>query len=246
VGAITTGDASYLIKFRSYEVREGPTINCPIWQAAYAALAYPNTLAPVKIGYGLVEQVCISGEIGWSNPTHEVVREFEAKWPKQKLACIVSIGAGHEGPVQIDAGDVAGTLDSAIRQITTDRERIAQDVSYRFHGRDMYFRFNVERGLEQEKRRMTPGDVETHTRNYLCSLGVTESVDKLIDTLLRGTEPPEWSTTPEYFERTLDKYISNSQEWVNKIRSNEMKEAAQEVVQTLEAIRVCARVFLRK
>src|ERR1700750_2126522 len=92
VGATTTGDASYLIKFRSYDVRDGPTLNCPIWQAAYAALAYPDTLAPVKIGDGLVENICISGEIGWSNPTHEVIKEFEAQWPRERLACLTSIG----------------------------------------------------------------------------------------------------------------------------------------------------------
>jgi hypothetical protein len=240
VGATTTGDATYLVKFRSYEVREGPTFNPPIWQAAYAALAHPNTLAPIRIGENLIEQVCISGEIGWSNPTHEVVKEFEAKWPKQKLACLTSLGVGHDDPIQINAENVAGTLDSAIRRLVADRERIARDIAYRFHGRNMYFRLNVERGIQQD-REVSLGDIETHTKDYICSPGVTESVDKLVDTLLRATESGEWSTTTEHFGQTMGQYISDVQKWVDNIRSSEMKTAAQEVVDILEAICVRAR-----
>jgi hypothetical protein len=203
-------------------------------------------LGPVKIGDNLVEQICISGDLGWSNPTHEVVREFEAKWPRQKLACLASIGAGHEGPVQIDADDVAGTLNSAIERVATDRERIAQDIAYRFHGRNMYFRFNVERGLDKDKKQINLGDIETHTRNYLCSPVVTESVDKLVHALLRATEASEWLMTTENFEQTLDEYISDGQKWVDKIQSNEVKAAAQEFVRILEAIRVRARALLLK
>jgi hypothetical protein len=193
----------------------------------------------VKVGDNLIEQFCISGEIGWSNPTQEVVKEFEANWPQQKLACLASIGPGHEDPVQIDTQDIAGTLDLAIGRVATDRERIAQDIAYRFHGRNMYFRLNVERGLQQDKKHVTLGDIETHTRNYLCSPGVTESVDKLTDTLLRTTDPLGWSTTTEHFEQSLDAYISDGQKWVEKIQSREIRTAAQEMVQTLEAIRVC-------
>jgi hypothetical protein len=238
VGAITTGDVAYLVKFRSYEVREGLTFNCPIWQAAYAALAYPNTVAPVKFGDSLTQQICISGEIGWSNPTQEVVKEFEANWSRQKLACLASIGPGYEGPIQIDAEDIAGTLDLAIERVATDRERIAQDIAYRFHGQNVYFRLNVERGLQQDVKQLTLGDIETHTSNYLRSPDVTESVNKLIDTLLRTTEPSEWSTTTENFEQTLDEYISDGQKWVDKCRSSTVKATAQEVVRILEAIRV--------
>jgi hypothetical protein len=240
VGATTTGDVAYLVKFRSYEVREEPTFNCPIWQAAYAALAYPNTFAPVKIEDNCIEQICISGEIGWSNPTQEVVKEFETSWPGQNLACLASIGSGHEGPIQIDMGDVTGTLDLAIERVATNRERIAQDIAYRFHGRNMYFRLNVKRGLQQDNEQVTLGDIETHTRNYLYSPDVTESVNKLIDTLLRTTEPSEWSTTTEHFERTLDEYILDGQKWVDKIHSSAVKAAAQEVVRILEAIRLRA------
>jgi hypothetical protein len=238
VGATTTGDVTYLVKFRSYEVREGPTFNCPIWQAAYAALAYPDTVAPVSIGDNIIEQVCISGEIGWSNPTQEVVKEFEVKWSRQKLACLTSIGAGNDGPVRIDTEDIAGTFDLAIERVATDRERIAQDIAYRFHGRNMYFRLNVDRGLQQDNKRVTLGDIETHTRNYLCSPGVTEPIDRLIGTLLRIAEPPEWSSTTDHFEQTLDAHISDAQKWVDKIQSGALKTAAHEVVRTLEAIRV--------
>jgi hypothetical protein len=197
-------------------------------------------LAPIKIGENLIETICISGEIGWSNPTHEVVKEFEAKWPKEKLACLTSLGVGHDDPIQIDADNVAGTLDSAIRRLVTDRERIARDIAYRFHRRNMYFRLNVERGIQQDKEEAL-GDIDTHTKDYICSLGVTESVDKLIDTLLRATGSWEWSTTTDHFKQTMDQYISGVQKWVDEIRSSEVKTAAQDVVDILEAVSVRAR-----
>jgi hypothetical protein len=197
-------------------------------------------MAPVKIGDSLVEQICISGEIGWSNPTQEVLKEFEANWPRQKLACLASIGAGHDGPIRIDAEDVIGTLDIAIERVATDRERIAQDIAYRFHGRNMYFRLNVERGIQQDNKQVTLGDIETHTRNYLCSPNVTESVNNLIKTLLRTTEAAKWSTTADHFEKNLDEYILDGQKWVDKIQSTAVRAAAQEVVRILEAVRVRA------
>jgi hypothetical protein len=169
-----------------------------------------------------------------------VVKEFEAKWPKQKLACLTSLGVGHDDPIQIDMDNVAGTLDSTIRRLVTDRERIARDIAYRFHGRNMYFRLNVERVMQQDKE-VTLGDIETHTKDYICSPGVTESVDKLVDTLLRATESAEWSTTTEHFKQTMDRYISDVQEWVDDIRPSEVQMAAQEVVDILEAIRVRSR-----
>jgi hypothetical protein len=240
VGATTSADATYLVKFRSYEVREESTFNPTIWQAAYAALADPNTLAPIRIGESLMEKVCISGEIGWSNPTHEVVKEFEAKWPKQKLACLTSLGVGHDDPIQVDADNVAGTLDPAIRRLVTDRERIARDVAYRFRGRNMYFRLNVERGIRQDKE-VNLGDIETHTKDYICSPEVTELVNKLVDTLLRATGSAEWPTTAEHFKQTIDQYISDVQKRFDEIRSSEVKTAAQEAIDILKAIRVRAR-----
>jgi hypothetical protein len=240
VGATATGDVAYLVKFRSYEVREGPMFNCPIWQAACASLAYPNALAPVKIGDGLIEQICISGEIGWSNPTQEVIKEFEAKWSRQKLACLASIGPGHRNPARVDTKDIAGTLDLTIERVATDRERIAQDITYRFKGRNMYFRLNVEQELQHDNKLITLGDIENHTRNYLCSHNIAESVDKLIDTLLRTTDPPEWSTTTENFEQTLDDYIIDAQKWVDKIQFTTVTATAEEVIRIFEAIRVRA------
>jgi hypothetical protein len=153
---------------------------------------------------------------------------------------------GHDNPIQIDADNVAGTLDSAITRLVTDRERIARDIAYRFHGRKIYFRLNVERGIQQDKE-VTPGDIETHTKDYICSPGVTDSVDKLVDTILRATGSTEWTTTTDHFKQTMDKYISDVQQWVDKIRSSEVKTAAQEVVDILEAIHVRERgLYSRK
>jgi hypothetical protein len=134
---------SYLTTFRSYDSRD-PSLDITIWQAARATLAHPDLFPPARIGPLAFEQVYITGDMGWKNPSNEVIREFEALWPSQNIACLASVGSGHEGIIRIEGPSGSEAVTNAMERIATDCEKIAQDVAYRFQGRNTYFRLNVE------------------------------------------------------------------------------------------------------
>jgi hypothetical protein len=125
-------------------------MDIPIWQAARATLAHPDLVPPIQIGSQGFEQVYISGELGWKNPATEVIREFEVLWPSQNVACLASIGCGHEGVIQIEGSSLSDSVAKAMERTATDCEKISEEVQYRFQGRKTYFRLNVEQGLQQQ------------------------------------------------------------------------------------------------
>lgn len=246
MGANTAGNISYLAKFRSYRTREGQAFNPPIWQAARATLAHPNLFPPIKIGPELLQQDYISGEIGWSNPSNEVIKEFESQWEGQNIACLASVGTGHEGVIQIDPSLMPATVTTAMERITTNSERIEKEVAYRFRGHDTYFRLNVEHGLEtkKEEKQITIEEIIAHTNAYLQSPGVTISVDALITSLLHATVVSSWSTTRDYFEKMMSNYIYDVKKALEDVQIDEVKAAAQEVVDTLEMIHVSTSFYI--
>lgn len=217
------------------------SFNCPIWQAARATLALPNLFPNVTIGPDLLQQVYISGEVGWKNPSNEVIREFEAYWPGQNIACLASVGAGHEGIIEINGSIGPASLNMAMERIAMDCERVAQEVGYRFEGRNTYFRLSVEQGLQKNTphKPLTLDKIDTHTKAYLRSPGVTVSVNRLVASLLHAIEVSPWTTTRDHFDQSLKEYISGSMECVDRIPIEEVKLAAEEIVLTLELIRVC-------
>lgn len=245
VGAVTGGSVGYLVKFRSYEVREGSAFNCPIWQAVRATLALPNLFPMIEIGQELLKQRYIGGGIGWNNPSNEVINEFEAVWKGQNMACLASIGTGHEGVIQIDPSAILGNFHLALERMVTDCERIAQDIGHRFREQNTYFRFSVEHGLQHNDRSpITPGEMEAHTRAYLNSPGVTFSVDTLVASLIQAIEAPEYHATGDYFKQVLNHYILSAQERLNNITIMEIHLPAQEAVATLQSIQVGLQLLL--
>lgn len=242
-GANAAGSITYSTKFRSYEVREGPDFNPPIWQVIRATLAYPGRFPGIRIGPDLIQEVYISGEFGQNNPSHEVIREFESQWKQQKVACLVNIGTGHKGVMQIEEINgltLPASFSVALERMVTDSERIAEEVTRRFQGHSTYYRLNVEHGLDRpdNNRPVTMEEVVTHTNAYLRNFGVSASVDALVESLLYLLEAPLWSTTRDYFEGMLDSYIVKTKERVDQLDVSKMKIAAEEVVVTLGMIRV--------
>jgi hypothetical protein len=230
---------SYLTNFRSYDTRDQP-LDIPIWQAARATLAHPNLFPPAHVSSNIGGQVYISGEIGWKNPINEVIREFEALWPSQSIACLASIGSGHEGVIQIDGSSVSESMVAAMERIATDCEKIADEVTYRFQGRNTYFRLSVQQGLQQNitHQPLTPPDIQSLTKSYLRSAEASDTANKLVASILHTIEVSPWTTTREQFETSLDQYISRYNELVEGIPVASVKLSVQEGVLLLENIRV--------
>jgi hypothetical protein len=113
-------------------------------------------------------------------------------WQGRRFGCILSIGTGY--PKIVGAGpSLVGLLRETI-DIATDAEKIAEDVRkgwdrYSRQLSAVYFRFNVEQGLEDvqldEYRRF--GRVSAMTLNYLSKSRVRKDVDRCAECIKRPT-----------------------------------------------------------
>jgi hypothetical protein len=210
-----------------------------------ATIAYPELFPAIQAGSLFTPITYISGEVGWSNPSTEVIREFEAEWNGQGISCFTSIGTGHKGVTQINTSNIPNSLNSAIEKMATDSQRVAEEVAHRFTGQNNYFRLNVEQGLQRTESHkiLKPEDVVVHTRAYLGSVWVDGSVDRLVDSLLRTIEVLPWQTTEEIFKETMGGYISNARACIEDIANQTIKQEVAEVVSALELIGVCTEAW---
>jgi hypothetical protein len=231
---------SRLVKFRSFQSRCGQEVNLPIWQVVKATLARPDLLPSIQLGPELVSVNYVSGELGWNNPSKEVIKEFEAEWKHESILCFASIGTGHQGAIQVKESSAPVTLNSAAEKMATDCERVAEEIAHRFQGQKNYFRLSVEQGFQstEDQTALRLQDVVVHTKVYLDSTWVNISVDRLVGSLLQADEVLPWQATRENFEETMRTYLSNAQSCVDCIKINEIKQGILEAFDILESIRV--------
>lgn len=172
--------------FRTYEPPHGRFIDCMIWEAARATSAAPIFFKPIEIdvGYG-VRTRYIDGGLGNNNPTDLVLQEAGNIFPNRKIACIISIGTGRpKNPRLSRPGILQRNLPRfdiaiAIGEIVTDCENTAEAMERRFsHAPDVYFRFNVEHGMDgiELKDWEKLDEVHDMTNAYLMSKKVSKAM----------------------------------------------------------------------
>ncbi|KAK7911442.1 hypothetical protein PG985_013923 [Apiospora marii] len=161
---------------RSYKTRSpGQITTSTIVQAALATSAATGYFDPVTIQ----QETFIDGAMRANNPVQETLDEIQAILKlsmtdaavESCVKCVVSIGTGHPGLLEI-SGDPFKVLQKSLVAIVTETEGTAEKFSLRHEslmdgGR--YFRFNVTHGLEAvglEEWNKTP-HVTAVTREYL-------------------------------------------------------------------------------
>ncbi|KAL9042408.1 MAG: hypothetical protein Q9214_003789, partial [Letrouitia sp. 1 TL-2023] len=159
-------------QFRSYYSPWDVVDDCPIWQACRATSAAPTFFPPMQIGNPPVAY--IDGGLGYNNPIRALMEEKSHIWPDRQVGCIVSIGTGI--PVSRDFGRTIKPLFNKLKEMATDTEKVAREFEEEMkhkHGNEqkVYFRFNVQQGLEQvglqEWKEMER--INVATRDYLKS-----------------------------------------------------------------------------
>lgn len=137
-------------QFRSYDSPWDAMDDCPIWQACRATSAAPTIFPPMQIGNPPVAYV--DGGLGNNNPIRLLMEEKYHIWQGRDIGCIVSIGTG--ALVSKDVGRTIGPLFDKVKEMATDTENVAREFQNEMkhrHGieQKVYFRFNVQHGLEQ-------------------------------------------------------------------------------------------------
>ncbi|KDQ55406.1 hypothetical protein JAAARDRAFT_195785 [Jaapia argillacea MUCL 33604] len=63
--------------FHNYQVPEGATFNCLVWEAAQATSATPTIFKAIKIGEPFIQQLFIDAGMGCNNPIKQVLDILE-------------------------------------------------------------------------------------------------------------------------------------------------------------------------
>ncbi|KAL5631688.1 hypothetical protein ACGC1H_007264 [Rhizoctonia solani] len=181
-------NASIPVMFRSYKASANPGPNCTIAQALYATMAHPDLFKGIDIPDASVSQSFIGGEIGCSNPLAHVLSEVNRMYPSYRVACIISIGAGHARTIQLPNTSrlklLLRTQDvAAMKGMATDSERVAEEMAERFQDTSgVYFRFNVDQGVQDMKdgswERL--GETMGHTKVYLQRNETNQRVENAV------------------------------------------------------------------
>ncbi|KAK0647495.1 hypothetical protein DIS24_g7654 [Lasiodiplodia hormozganensis] len=139
--------------------------DCTIWEVARATSAATSFFKSIKCGRDEIE--FIDAAFGHNNPCEILIKEARRVFPDATKFQILSIGTGM-GKV-IDIKDSRKSILRALKEMTTSSKHVADRVADAYAVDEDYFRFNVDRGLEDvtlaewdEK-----STISGHTHNYL-------------------------------------------------------------------------------
>ncbi|KAH8587243.1 hypothetical protein B0O99DRAFT_747744 [Bisporella sp. PMI_857] len=159
-----------------------------IWEACRATSAASSFFDAIAVGrFG---EEFVDGATGANNPVWEVWNQAQLLWGPQpleeKIKCLVSIGTGVPSlkPFRDDVLHFGETLVSIATETEQTAERFRRDKAH-LDDRGQYYRFNVDRGLEEigleeSKKRK---EIAAATRRYVGSQGVFKQMQACADNM---------------------------------------------------------------
>ncbi|KAH8806727.1 acyl transferase/acyl hydrolase/lysophospholipase [Flagelloscypha sp. PMI_526] len=182
--AMTPSNMAFPCVFRSYRAREHPLKNCAIWEAICAATAVTGVLPPYKIGG---KTYIAASEARHCNPIETALQEAKVAFPHAEPSCVISLGAGHPGHVSLQGSDVTSVA-AATLELVRDAEQASHNVQPRLNLQEqpqVYFRFNVEQGMQHYTQSSGPGygDAHAHTTSYCKRQKVNLEINQVVDLL---------------------------------------------------------------
>lgn len=150
--------------FRTYD-SSSEFRDCSICEVAMATSAATTFFKSVKMGPNGIDFV--DAALGYNNPSEVLIQEAHRLFPRNQDLCLLSIGTGLGGTVSIR--DTRTSILRMLKRIGTESNKVADRLQDKYDGTDQYFRFNVDRGLEDVTLadwRMD-SDISAYTHNYL-------------------------------------------------------------------------------
>lgn len=164
--------------FRTYD-KSTSLSGCTIWEVARATSAATTLFKPIKLGQDGIEY--IDARFGYNNPCDKLIAEAKKAFPGRTDLQILSIGTG-VGKV-IELNDTRASIIGALQKMVTSSNMVAASLDREYGDSGQYFRFNVERGLEDISSSDWDRDstVCAHTNNYLSQK--SREINKFVQTL---------------------------------------------------------------
>ncbi|EJT69191.1 hypothetical protein GGTG_13300 [Gaeumannomyces tritici R3-111a-1] len=138
---------------------------CTIWQVARATSAATTFFKPIRVGRDEIK--FIDAAFGNNNPCKVLIEKARRRFPGRKRMQILSIGTGLGDIVSIRDSKLA--IINALKKMATTSKQVAGRLDRRFGVNGQYFRFNVERGLEDTTLSdwRKASKISAHTLNYI-------------------------------------------------------------------------------
>ncbi|KAL2890558.1 Vegetative incompatibility protein HET-E-1 [Ceratocystis lukuohia] len=185
--AMTEANIETLPTFFTTYHTPGYLTDCKVWEVARATSAGTALFDPIKLGRDGIEFVDASH--GYNNPCEALIWEAERQFPGRPIM-ILSIGTGLDDVVEIS--DSRYFVLKALEKMATSFKQIDLRLEQKYDSPGVYFRFNVEIGLRDNKvlDDQMFGDISAHTFNYLKEK--IRSVERFVDTFTRsGVSQPK-------------------------------------------------------
>jgi predicted acylesterase/phospholipase RssA len=175
--AATSANIRHPQAFRTYSIR-GASLNPTIVEAVCATMATPPYFVPVQIGRS--HQSFVGGAVGANNPTRELLKEANAVFGNERrVAQILSIGCGIPTVLSLEAMTNEPGPSRLAKEIPTDCQVVAAELTARLYDVDAYLRLSVEKGIgniEMDQWGMV-GEIEMHTACYIESQTVSHALE---------------------------------------------------------------------
>jgi hypothetical protein len=158
--------------------------NCTIWQVARATSAATTFFKPIKLGRDNVE--FIDAGFGYNNPCEVLIKEAQTRFPHRGPLRALSIGTGLKDVVPIT--ESRWDILKALKTMASTSTAVANRLEGRYGESDEYYRFNVDRGLQDVRLSdwKKTSTILLHTTNYL-----TENqwkIQKFVNSFLHPTQ----------------------------------------------------------
>ncbi|KAH8823075.1 hypothetical protein DL96DRAFT_261847 [Flagelloscypha sp. PMI_526] len=167
--------------FRTYRVRSNVFLNPTIAQAAAATIADPRLFDPVFLGPPANEFVHANDSFG--NPIEQLLHEAQSTFPGRYISCIISIGARHFGLRSLILPTEKDEL--AAHALAIGCQRTADALEHKFSGFDsLYFRFNIDQGLQAPLIPLTLSQVVTHVRAHVRTATMNRAIQLVTQAII--------------------------------------------------------------
>lgn len=104
---------------------------------------------------------------GYNNPCEVLIAEAQKQFPNHERMLVLSVGTGLGNVVSIS--DSRKSILKALKKMATSSKKVHLRLDERYGDGREYFRFNVERGLEDVTLSdwKKASNISSHTANYL-------------------------------------------------------------------------------
>jgi hypothetical protein len=174
---------------RNYSTSHEPAVDLTIAQAMLATCSTPQIFTPTIISKDFATFEYVSGDLGLSNPTREIIAEaYHTFGDETTVSCMLSIGCGHPGVNAVPSDPGGRSWVEFLEGVARDSEKTAQDIGAHMSKLSLYHRLSVEGGLEKKQawEWKDPEIITTHTVNYMNDLDVVGAIDRCVDMIKHG------------------------------------------------------------